>query len=58
MLEDDARRFWVEGLGLHEVPKPAELAGQDVVVSGHVTFCPTVCTGVPASAVEWSVAIS
>ena len=26
--EDAARRFWVEGLGLTEVPKPAELAGR------------------------------
>lgn len=26
--EDAARRFWVEGLGLAEVPKPAPLAGR------------------------------
>lgn len=26
--EDDARRFWVEGLGMAEVAKPAELAGR------------------------------
>ena len=26
--EDGARRFWVEGLGLREVPKPTELAGR------------------------------
>jgi catechol 2,3-dioxygenase-like lactoylglutathione lyase family enzyme len=26
--EDDARRFYVEGLGLAEVEKPAELAGR------------------------------
>lgn len=26
--EDVSRRFWVEGLGLSEVPKPAELAGR------------------------------
>ena len=26
--EEDARRFWVEGLGMTEVPKPADLAGR------------------------------
>lgn len=26
--EDDARRFWVEGLGMTEVAKPAPLAGR------------------------------
>lgn len=26
--EDDARRFWVDGLGLTEVPKPTPLAGR------------------------------
>lgn len=26
--EDGARRFWAEGLGLQEVPKPAALAGR------------------------------
>lgn len=26
--EDVARRFWAEGLGLHEVPKPPALAGR------------------------------
>lgn len=26
--EDDARRFWVDGLGLSEVDKPAPLAGR------------------------------
>lgn len=26
--EDEARRFWVEGLGLSEVEKPADLAGR------------------------------
>lgn len=26
--EDEARRFWGEGMGLSEVPKPVELAGR------------------------------
>lgn len=26
--EDDARRFWVDGLGMSEVEKPAELRGR------------------------------
>jgi catechol 2,3-dioxygenase-like lactoylglutathione lyase family enzyme len=26
--EDEARRFWVDGLGMTEVDKPAELAGR------------------------------
>lgn len=26
--EDEARRFWRDGLGLTEVPKPADLAGR------------------------------